>query len=80
MDLFDVLWEASQEHRIREVREEMDRMQVERDLQGWDARQLAAENAELKMRLALLVRLLIRKGVVTAEEYASQIAEARPKG
>jgi hypothetical protein len=34
---------------------------------------------ELKLRLGLLVRLLIAKGVFTAQEYADLVAEARPK-
>jgi hypothetical protein len=38
---------------------------------------LAEENLELKLRLGLLVRLLIARKVITAEEYASLIAEAR---
>jgi hypothetical protein len=40
---------------------------------------LAAENLELKLRLGLLVRLLISKGVFTAQEYAALIAEAHAK-
>ena len=39
---------------------------------------LADENFDLKLRLGLLVRLLISKGVITAEEYAKLIADFRP--
>ena len=42
-------------------------------------KELAEENVELKLRLGLLVRLLISKGVISAEEYASLIAGARPR-
>ncbi len=38
---------------------------------------LADENFALKLRLGLLVRLLISKGVITAEEYAKLIAKVR---
>ena len=79
MDLFDLLWNASQEVRLRDVRVDIDRMKVERDLSGWDARELAAENAELKLRLGLLVRLLISKGIISAQEYAALITEAQPQ-
>jgi hypothetical protein len=41
---------------------------------------LATENDELKLRLGPLLRLLIRKGVFSVEEYASLIAEAQPRG
>ena len=79
MDLLDVLWNSSQDVKIRDVRTDIDRMKVERDLSGWDARELAAENAELKLRLGLLVRLLISKGIINAQEYAALITEAQPR-
>jgi hypothetical protein len=79
MDLLDLIWDASQERRIREVRAQVDQMQLERDRHGWDLRTLAAENVELRMRLGLLVRLLIGKGLITAQEYAALVAEAQPK-
>ncbi len=79
MDLLDVLWNSSQDVKIRDVRTDIDRMKVERDLSGWDARELVAENAELKLRLSLLVRLLISKGIINAQEYAALITEAQPR-
>jgi hypothetical protein len=79
MDILDLLWDVSQERQIRDVRGQLDQLQIERDLAGWDVRSLAAENVELRLRLGLLVRLLISKGVITAQEYAALIAEAQPK-
>ncbi|MCX7421282.1 MAG: hypothetical protein NT013_17310 [Planctomycetia bacterium] len=46
----------------------------------WDlqnVKELAEENLELKLRLAMLVRLLISKGVISAEEYSSTIVSRR---
>ena len=83
MDIGDILWLASQEKEIGEVREQVERMRLERDLAAWDlpkVKELAEENLELKLRLGLLVRLLISKGVIGAEEYASLLAGARPRG
>jgi len=77
MDLLDLLWNASQESRLGEVRQQLDRMQTDGDLANWNVRDVAAENVELKLRLSLLVRLLVSKGVITAEEYAGLIAETR---
>jgi hypothetical protein len=80
MDIFDLLWNVSQERQIGELRSRLDQMRLEQDLAGGDRRtvkELAEENLELKLRLGLLVRLLISKGVITAEEYAALIAEAR---
>lgn len=82
MDVFDLVWLAAQEKEIGEVREQVERARLERDLAGWDLRkvkELAEENVELKLRLGLLVRLLISKGVISAEEYAALIAGARPR-
>ncbi len=79
MDFIDLLWNSSQNGRLREVRKQFDQIQSERDSQGWDIRELVAENAELRLRLGLLVRLLIGKGVITAGEYAALIAESQPE-
>jgi hypothetical protein len=81
VDLIDLIWNASQERRLGDFRTEVERMRVDRDLAGWDLRKvrdLAEENDELKLRLGLLVRLLIGKGIISAEENATMIAETRP--
>ena len=78
MDFFDLL----QERDIRELREQFDHLRLERDLDKSDTRrlmELAEENLEVKLRLAVLVRLLIAKGVITAAEYAELIAQARAR-
>jgi hypothetical protein len=80
MDLIDLLWNLSQDRDIKDLRGRLDQERLERDLASWDlakVKQLAEENLELKLRLGLLVRLLISKGLFTAQEYAALIAEAR---
>ena len=65
---------------VNELHAQLDRLQLEHDQTHWDlgkVKELAAENVDLKLRLGLLVRLLIAKGVFTAEEYAKLIADAR---
>lgn len=82
MDFFDFLWNLSQEHQIGELRSQLNQARLEHDIAGGDRRsvkELAAENLELKLRLGLLARLLIAKGVFTAQEYAALIAENRPE-
>jgi hypothetical protein len=82
MDLFDLPWIISENYQLKELRDHLERARLESDLASWDLRKvkdLAQENLELKLRLGLLVRLLISKGVITASEYAELIAEARPK-
>lgn len=82
MSLFDFLWEISQEQQIHELRGRLDQIWLEHDLSEGDPRKLETlvqEILELKLRLGLLVRLLISKGVITAKEYATLIAEVRPK-
>jgi hypothetical protein len=80
MDILDFLWNLSQERQIGELRGQIDRARLEHDLAGGDRKvtEFAQENLELKLRLGLLVRLLISKGVITAQEYAALIAEAQP--
>jgi hypothetical protein len=81
MDLFDFLWNLDQEHQLKELRGRLDQVRLEHDLAAWHVpklKELAVENVELKLRLGLLVRLLISKGVITAQEYAALLAEARP--
>ena len=81
MDLFDFLWNVSQERQLEELRGRLDQVRLEHDLAGGDRKmkELADENLELKLRLGLLVRLLISEGVITAQEYAALIAESRPR-
>jgi hypothetical protein len=78
---FDFLWDVGQERQIKELRGRLDQMRLEQDLASTEhgPRELAEENLELelKLRLGLLVRLLIAKGVITAPEYGALIAEAR---
>jgi hypothetical protein len=81
MDLFDFLWNVSQERQLDELRGRVDQARLDHDLVGGDRKikQLAEENLELKLRLGLLVRLLISKGVINADEYATLIAQAHQK-
>lgn len=82
MDFFESLFEFGQNSRIAEVSEVVKRLEEERIVHSGDRctiKYLAEENFELKLRLGLLVRLLVSKNVVTAEEYAVLIAAARPR-
>jgi hypothetical protein len=72
VDLVDLFWNVSQERQLEELRRSHDRLRREHDLANGGSPQvkdLAEENLELK------VRLLISKGVITAQEYAALIAE-----
>ena len=82
MDIFDLLWNVSQERQLDELRGRLDRAQLEQDLSVGNPqklKELTEENLQLKLRLGLLVRLLISKGLITAQEYAALIADVRPK-
>ena len=81
MDLTDLMKEFAVhfDPDIQQIRNELKRFK-EMELAAWDPRkfkELAEENLELKLRMGLLVRLLIAKGVFGAEEYASLLAAAR---
>ena len=82
MDLLDLLWLRSQDQRIDEIRNQLERRDLDWERAGGGParlQEMAKENLELKLRLALLIRLLISKGIFAAEEFASLIAESRPK-
>jgi hypothetical protein len=77
MDLFDFLWNVNQEHQIEDLRGQMNQVSIDHAAKNLGtAKELVAENLELKLRLGLLVRLLIAKGIFTSQEYASLIANA----
>ncbi len=74
-----LLGDVGQQMDINEVRDRMERMRSEQDMANWDTRdirEMAGELSELELRHGLLVRLLISKGLITAEEYAGLIAAA----
>lgn len=75
-----LLGDLGQQLEISEIRDHVERMRTERDLASWDlrkVREVADELLELELRHGLLVRLLIAKGLITAEEYAALIAASR---
>jgi hypothetical protein len=69
------LWDLLQEYDLREIRDRLDRLHEENDPRL--AGELVEATLDLRLRLAALFRLLIAKGVVTAEEYAAQLNLAR---
>lgn len=77
MSLIDLLWNSSQDGHINELRTQIDRVRLDSHSQHVTTDELQAENTELKLRLALLVRLLISKNLIAAEDYAALIAETR---
>lgn len=72
MNDFEWLFKPWVESETAAIREHVDRLCNKHDD---DVRRLAAENWELKFRLGLLVRLLIDKGIMSAQEYAELLAE-----
>ena len=78
LDILDIIWNASQERQLGELRGRIDQARLEHDLVGGDRKivELAEENFELKLRPGLLVRLLIKKGIITAEEFAALVSES----
>jgi hypothetical protein len=77
-----LLGDLGQQIDIHEVRDQVERLRSERDTVEWDLsklREVADELLELELRHGLLVRLLIRKGVISAAEYAELIAQSPVK-
>jgi hypothetical protein len=77
VDIFELLLLKD----VKDLRTEFEQARTKQDLAHWDLRkvkELAEENLELKLRLGVLIRLLIAKNVLTAQEDAGMIAELRP--
>lgn len=68
---------AAERATLNELRKQVDQIQHAKNMEDWKLGQAGAENLELKLWLNALIRLLIKKGLITAEELASSIAEAR---
>lgn len=78
MDFLDWLWNVDQDSQIKHLHQRFDKDRLERDLTSGDlalVKQLVEENQGLKLRLGLLLRLLISKGVITAPEFSAMLAE-----
>src|SRR5581483_7944686 len=77
MNLLDHFWNVAQDERLDELSQRLHQARMDRNSAEWDLRKLLVEeNLELKVRLGMLVRLLITKGVITAEEYAALVSKA----
>ncbi|MFO0841501.1 MAG: hypothetical protein U0797_03740 [Gemmataceae bacterium] len=73
MDLIDLFWNWSQSNRIAELRSEVNRLRDTARAAGPDPRlaelsELRAQNGELRLYVAVLLRILVAKGLVTREE------------
>lgn len=76
------LGDLGQQLQLHELQDDVATIRRELDRAGWDERQtreLAERVLELHLRLGVLVRLLVVKGIIQAEEYASLIDASRPK-
>jgi regulator of replication initiation timing len=58
------------EESVRTMQRQLHKVRQERDGQKDVLKELADENAELKLYMASLIRLLISKDVITTEEFA----------
>ena len=73
MNLLDLFWNFNQDNRLLELKKEsvdtQERLEETITL-------LAEENRELHIRVSVLIRLLIEKGVLQASEYATLLKDA----
>jgi hypothetical protein len=69
---------------IENIQERLDEMRHEREGAGGSQKKqietLQEEVHELRVRLAVLMKLLVAKNVLTAEEIAAMIAALEPEG
>ncbi len=76
MDFIDLFWNMSQDSKIHEM------METQASAIGRDAiliKRLQAENRELQMRVGLLIRLLIERGIFTAEDFTKLMDDTKTR-
>jgi hypothetical protein len=74
--------DMAQNLEIQDLQQRLDRMRNEPPAAGAQAKQIATLREEthgLKVRLAVLIKLLVAKNVLTAQEIASMIAALEPE-
>jgi hypothetical protein len=76
MDLIDALWNYSQDKAI----EEMHGLHTkENSRSAARLQRLEAENHELRIRIGVLIRLLIERGVFSAEDFAASVKDIQAR-
>jgi hypothetical protein len=79
------LGDVGQQLQLHDLQNDVEQIRGDLGKSGWSEgqiRELAERVLDLHLRLGVLVRLLIAKGVIRAEEFAPLIADSRtkPKG
>jgi hypothetical protein len=85
MDWIRVLFQGDvgQNLQIADLRERLDQLWDAKSPAAWSQKQqiegLKEETLDLKLRLVVLIKLLVAKNVLTAQEIASMLASLEPK-
>jgi hypothetical protein len=74
MDLFDLWWDSAQEAKINELKAQAQAHSLNSTA---SIRRLQEENRELRIRVGVLIRLLIERGVFSADDYARTVQETK---
>jgi len=81
LDWFYSTWkDRDQDKHIADLKDKVRRLRTEVNQDSPALWQLQRENAELELHLSLLVRLLISKKIITAEEFAELLLNNPPAG
>lgn len=70
MDLIDILWNYSQEQSLREMG---DAQATAHRRHTSHIQRLAEENQELRIRVGVLIRILIERGIFSAGDYDTAV-------
>ena len=77
MDLIDIFWNLSQSHDIQNLQAAQLANTSTHGRQAAAVRRLEAENHELKIRMSVLLRLLLDRGIFTMDDYARLVGETQ---
>ena len=76
MDIFDIIWNVVQDEKIAEVDS------AHRKTRGTTTthiQRLEAENHQLKIRIGVLLRMLIERGVFSAEDFHAAVTDTKAR-
>ena len=77
MDLIDLFWNLSQSDAIKQLEEAHTAGSRVTGQNAVSLRALEKENYELKIRIGVLIRVLIEKGVFTADEFSRVVVDTQ---
>lgn len=76
MDIIDLFWNSAQDRSIDELKSSQTKTAGRH---AASIQHLREENHELRIRIGVLIRMLIERGVFSAEDFANSVNQTKEK-